>query len=97
MSRKVFKYILNPYELDKDSRLNLELPMGSVVLSVAEQRGKMVLYALVDDSETAKENNIIYIHGTGHNTEVSHFSRFLGTVKLEDGALMFHIFWRRDN
>lgn len=89
---RIFKYALKIQD-----EQTLELPVGSQILSVAEQRGKMVVYALVavTDENMSKMKVKILIKGTGHviSENISEF-KFLGTVKLMGGDLMFHVFYR---
>lgn len=86
------------YELSFDIRQKLELPKEAQILSVVEQRNKLVLYALVDqDKLEDKETIIVAILGTGHTTGSPFVDKciFIGTVKMADGALMWHIFYKR--
>ena len=68
----------------------LEVPRGSQILSVEEQQGGIVLYAAVT-AEAIKETVQVYVYGTGHPMSRKP-SRFIGTVKLHEGGLMFHVF-----
>lgn len=82
------------YPLKITDGLQLELPKDSVVLSVAEQDSHIVLYALVDTVEKEKETHLIRIVSTGHplpENFLLEFS-FIGTVKMMNGQLMFHVF-----
>ena len=74
----------------------LELPKGSSILSVMNQFDEIVIYALVDTEEKQTEKYTITTHGTGHKADDVCNFKFLGTVKLEDGRLMFHVFYRKD-
>ena len=87
--KKIFKYIL---EITDEQELIL--PMDSKILSVKEQYGDIVVYALVNTSIKGIEGYSFIIHGTGHNTieNIDNYI-FLGTVKLKEGALMFHVFY----
>lgn len=68
----------------------LTLPAGSDIVSVDEQNQGIVLYAIVTDSPK-RENVKIYVHGTGHPVNKG-ARRFIGTVKMHGGSLMFHVF-----
>lgn len=87
---KVFKYII-PIE-DKSE---IELPVSSKILSVESQRDNIVLYALVamtDEIMTRKRIKIL-VKGTGNLiTESMNEYKFLGTVKMYNNTLMFHVF-----
>jgi len=84
--KKVYKY-----RLDVTDEQFIELPKGAEILSVAEQRDDVVLYVLIDTTVTETEPRTIYVHGTGHNVFGENL-RFIGTVKLYEGSLMFHVF-----
>jgi hypothetical protein len=89
MDRRIYKYPL----VFEDQQF-VELPVGSDILSVAEQRGQIVLYAIVDTEEEDKAEVLVYIYGTGNpmgkaNPRAKHF---LGTVNTHNGALMWHVF-----
>jgi len=82
---RIYKYVLKA----KDEQV-IKIKGLAKVLSVAEQDNNIVLYAQVDDNphEYALAVDIV---GTGH--EYAFQKEFLGTVKLHDGAIMFHIFY----
>jgi hypothetical protein len=80
------------YPLDVTDQQGLKLPWNSKILSVAEQNNQIVLYALVNTSEERIEQWLIFMRGTGHDAEDMENTRFLGTVKLRNGSLMFHVF-----
>jgi hypothetical protein len=97
MTFKIFKYNLEV--VDKQT---IKLPPGSRVLSVMNQRDNIVLYALVHpiNNKNLIEDVSIRIVGTGHdidffipNPNLTDGYKFLGTVSLHDGALMFHVFY----
>lgn len=85
--KRIFKYPLPVRDL-----VFLDLPLGAQVLSVAVQEGSIVLYALIDDAEKQTDRQAFRVVGTGHLCEDVLGMRFLGTVNLHNGALMFHIF-----
>ena len=87
--RTIHKFVLNA-----ETRNILTLPRLSDILSAAEQRGEIVLYVQLDTGELEKEKVEIFVFGTGHNIDAmpEDSSQFVGTVKLLDGSLMFHVF-----
>jgi len=91
MDKKIYKYTLSFEDLQ-----TLSLPGRSEILSVCEQYGNMVLYAIVDSEITVFHDYEIRIYGTGHPVPswLEDFT-FLGTVKLSDGSLMFHVFYQK--
>lgn len=92
MTEKIYKYVLKPV-----GEQTINLPQGSQVLSVMNQFDNIVLYALVSDNKKYTENVSIKIVGTGHdidfNIDPTCGYKFLGTVSLYDGELMFHVFY----
>jgi len=67
------------------------------ILSVRGQGSSIVLYALVDtDKKEEVHAYEIGINGTGNliTFDVDNFT-FLGTVKIFDGRLMFHVFYKK--
>lgn len=89
--KRVYKYVLAATEQQV-----LFLPKGSEVLSVAEQRNDMVLYAMVRDDAGEVERHTVRVHGTGHPVHDDP-GRFIGTVNLHGGALMFHMFVKKED
>ena len=56
----IYKYELTPYGTAT------MLPVGSTILSVKEQHGTIVMYALIDQSQGQWESIEYVIYGTGH-------------------------------
>lgn len=87
--KSIFKYVI------KQNETILKIPLDETkrILSVCEQKGSIVVYALVD-TEAVDVNVQIWVRGTKYEAiELDKFA-FLGTVKLYDGELMFHVFYR---
>lgn len=86
--KRILKYPLKPTDVQF-----ISIP-SDTVLSVQEQRNEVVIYAITD-SEHPLINHEIRVIGTGHTIDfnVAKYG-FLGTVKLYNGELMFHVFWR---
>ena len=86
---KIFKY---PLEITDRQEVNIK---GLVkVLSVAEQKGNIILYAMVNEESNANYIVVVKIYGTGQEISPSvmdHF-KFLGTVSHMGGDLMWHVF-----
>lgn len=87
--RKIFKYQLEivDYQI-------IDIKRPAISLSVAEQYDGIVMYAMVDDNEESIPIDVRMI-GTGHpiKDDIDSY-KFLGTVKLARGELMFHVFTR---
>jgi hypothetical protein len=85
------------YKIPVQDEYHFELPVGSEILSVAEQHNEIVVYALVavTDEDMSKRKVDIHVIGTGHYIKKSIKEyKFLGTVNLYNGRLMFHVFYR---
>lgn len=69
------------------------MPEGAEMLSVGLQggidAGSVCLWAMVDPDSPKVTRHIKWV-GTGHPTEGE--GKFIGTVILEGGALVFHFF-----
>lgn len=66
------------------------MPASAQILCVAEQRGILCLWALVNPLAIA-EKRIIRIAGTGHELPAEP-GIYIGSVQLKQGALVFHVF-----
>ena len=66
------------------------------VLSVLSQRNQIVLYAEVETNNVDQPDALkpidIWVHGTGHEITAPEEACFVGTVKLMNGNLMFHVY-----
>lgn len=88
--RRIYKYTL---VLTAAQRLTL--PADSKILSVETQEDKVVLYAMVDTTQKGLTEYMVEIVGTGNCLWDLNQDDFVGTVKLQEGRFMFHIFIRR--
>lgn len=83
------------YPLPITGEVTLDMPIASELLSVKEQAGNIVAYAMVDVPDEGEPNTcrkIFRIVGTGHDADHLEGFRFIDTVKLMGGGLMFHVF-----
>lgn len=88
--KRVYKY-----KLEIQDHQVVSLPKGARILSVANQREDIVLYAEVDDEQKGITDIDIFIHGTGHVMN-ENANLFLGTVLLREGYLVFHVFANKE-
>lgn len=88
MKQKIFKYELSI----KDSQI-IKMPIGSKILSVQVQYEVPCIWALVEPSKDTT-NITIEMFGTGHiiDNEESADRKFMGTIQLGGGNLVFHVF-----
>ncbi len=78
------------YELQIVDEQTLEMPRGAKVLSVANQSGKLCLWAEVDQSERIVYRHFLII-GTGNLiTEDFELRKFVGTVLID--PFVWHVF-----
>ena len=69
----------------------LDLPKEAKILTAQIQVDKLCLWALVDPEEKI-ESRVIQIFGTGHDVEPNANLRYISTVQLVGGQLIYHIF-----
>lgn len=82
---------IHKYRLKGQKEQVLELPRGSKILTVHEQNGDAMLWALVDIESEEKEKVEFKIVGTGWVFEDKGFE-YVSTFQLENGTLVFHVF-----
>lgn len=82
--QKIYKYPL----LIVDEQ-EVEMPMGSGIMSVQMQNGQPCLWALVDTDNTPEKRKI-FIRGTGHPADG--MGRYISTFQMKGGELVFHAF-----
>ena len=80
------------YTLDTIEHQVLYIKKPAKVLSVSSQGNQIVLYAEVDSEADMRDKINVWIHGTGHEVLAHDTADFLGTVKLMNEMLMFHVF-----
>ncbi|GAH65345.1 unnamed protein product [marine sediment metagenome] len=98
--KQIYKHILEILPVQR-----LGLPTGSKFLSVEEQYGNIVVYTLVDFEDrlgidighkhAGRELFDIFVKKTGEPAYDMDNCKFLGTVKLDGGRLMFHVFYKQ--
>ena len=77
------------YNIQLKDFCHINLPMSADILTVTEQHGNVVLYARVWDDQREEVTRTIYVVGTGRN--VPEDARYISTVSLSNGGLMFHV------
>ena len=95
MAQVVHKFPIPFASLDANNRVVINLPSSAEILSVQMQRDNLCIWSLVDDSRPAIYHRVIEVVGTGHPLSVvreGYGHHFLGTVQMENGALIFHVF-----
>lgn len=84
--KRVFKY---PLEIADD--LTVDLPHGAEVLTVQVQHGEPCLWARVDPEAPLAPRRFRWA-GTGHPLDAASDWPYVGSVQLESGMLVFHLF-----
>ena len=80
------------YHLEIADTCKTKMPMGAEVLHVAEQNGELCVWALVNPENTLQEQ-LFRIFGTGHRIpDDEYFLKHVGTVLMENGKLVWHVF-----
>lgn len=83
--KRIFKY-----ELPVADRFSLLLPDGAEILGVQTQHHTPVLWAVVDPEAPMAILNF-EMRGTGH--EVGDVGPYIGTLQLQGGHLVLHVFF----
>lgn len=89
-------YAVYKYELEVARTQTITTKLGTIWLSAEEQNGNIVIYGLVNLNEETLEEHEMLVCGTGHgiHENITDYN-FLGTTKLENGLLVFHVFYKR--
>jgi len=83
---KIYKYPLKV--TDKQVVL---MPFGAEILCVQMQNGDPTIWAAVDEMNSLVPRNIA-MAGTGHELGDISKWKYIGTVQMYDGALVWHCF-----
>ena len=70
----------------------VELPVGAEILCAREQYETICIWYRCDPHAAEKQKRLIAICGTGHDAPDPDDGRYLGTVPLHGGTLIFHVF-----
>lgn len=88
------KKVIWKYKLEVKDIQDIEIPQGSILLSVQAQYGDPCLWVLVFNTHGPKEVIRLRTFGTGIGIIDEDFSpkEFLGTYQLYGGAYVGHVF-----
>lgn len=85
--------VVYKYNLPVEDVSIIKIPMGSQLLSVEEQNGEIVVYALIPDSRHIVMVDVKFrVAGTGHSVDYRDTKNFLGTVRIRE-KFFFHVFY----
>jgi len=73
-----------------DGRIVLDMPRKAQCLDLQMQNGTPCVWALVDPEAPLQRRSFVWV-GTGHAVP-EHWSGYIGTVQMHDGALVLHLF-----
>jgi hypothetical protein len=82
------------FPLPIDDEVQIQMPRGAIVLTVAVQRGQACLWAVVDTMQTVEPRRFA-VRGTGHPVAATPDAlgwSYIGSIQLMDGELVFHVF-----
>lgn len=84
--QSTYKYgIAAPY-----GAMPMHIPRGAVLLSAQVQKGTPVIWALVDQTQPLERRWIgVYVTGDSITDKIK---RHVGTLQLQGGALVLHVF-----
>ncbi len=95
---RVYKYEITSENVENEY---ITLPYGAELLSVMNQHESIVLYCLVNPEETRIENRSLILYGTGIDIPSATYEmiklynfKFMGTVSMFDGSLIWHIWMK---
>jgi hypothetical protein len=83
--QRIFKY-----ELELTDEQEVTMPREAVILSVAEQHGRLCLWAQVTP-DNMLERRTVRIYGTGNPLPTIE-GTFVGTVVMSDRTFVWHVF-----
>jgi len=86
--QRVYKY---PFEINDE--VIVHMPEGAEVLHVDAQHDAPCIWAMVDDRR-AMAPYLFYVVGTGHPADHVCTGQHIGSVMMDGGALVFHVFQR---
>jgi hypothetical protein len=81
------------YAIPLAEEFEIEMPQGAHVLTVQDQLGTYVLWALVDPTHTPRRRRF-WLAGTGRQIPMAENLSYVATIQLHGGELVFHLFER---
>ena len=81
------------FELETTNTQTIEMPKDAQILSIETQSETPVLYALVD-TDNELEQRLFEVFGTGHKImyDMGVTREYIGTYKMRNDRLVFHVF-----
>lgn len=82
------------FHVPVDSHIAVMMPEGAEVLSVQVQPGQPQVWAVVDPEAPLMPRTFFW-RGTGHAMGAAEGCRYVGTIQVASGDLVFHLFEQR--
>lgn len=83
----IYKYPIEVTDFQK-----VKLPLNAKILTAQTQNGFLCLWAQVEEKNTTIEERSIEIFGTGHPMTDTLNRKYISTVQMKGGSLVFHVF-----
>ena len=80
------------YAVPLTDTFSLSLPVGARVLTVQVQAGQGVMLWALGDPDQETRLRYFRLVGTGHAIDEVHALEYVGSVQLDQGTLVFHLF-----
>lgn len=89
--KKIYKFKLTAHQ-----KQSVAMPKNAKILHADEQHGEICIWAELDPDDKDYRARMFEVFGTGHemNEEPETKRVHIGTVKLQGGALIFHVYER---
>ena len=84
--------IIYKYSIQITDTQTLRIPSDAQILCVQMQGAQACLWALVDSDAPLFAPRYIRVIGTGHAIANPEVLRYIGTIQLHEGSLIFHVF-----
>jgi hypothetical protein len=81
------------YPIKVADEVRIVMPLNTEILCVQVQRDIPCIWALVTKSTEVALRKFRW-YGTGHPVEM-HSGKYIGTIQMDNGALVFHLFEER--
>jgi hypothetical protein len=82
---------VHKYPIPLDDIVEIEMPKGAQVLCIDTQHELLQCWALVNPEMPVAKRKF-RIAGTGHPILSHHTSKYINSVQMRGGGLVFHIF-----
>jgi hypothetical protein len=81
------------FQVPVQDEITVDMPVGAKILTVQMQAGSPCIWALVDADAPVQPRHFAW-RGTGHDAGGLALLKYVGTVSILGGGLIFHLFDR---